>query len=665
MATQLQTKWIKDRAVTIAKLGTVTGNGLSGGDGTNNITVLADGTTLSVGGSGVKVTDGGISSLQLAAKSVSAAKLGDDIDGNGLTGGDGAALAVLADGTGLTVSAAGVKITAGGVDAAMLAGSIPDSKLLQITTTNKVAASAVEDKFLRNDADDTCAGRIMANGFDANSQIISRVADAVANSDAVNYGQMQDYVANSRVWKETLLFSPQLKDGTDGGIAAANAVVLSANLQAGDTFTLNDGTSSESYVADTDFSIGASINDTLVNLAAVIEAAPIAASTTTDLLSTLDASNYIMVVWQDVIGSTIRIYGNAGAATRASILPTTALYEGEAGDLVALPTSDPSATNFGFYRNAVDLVAGETHYCRCNDSIYTWDADDQKWNLSGASSIPFASKDVYGKVMISDGINVSSGIISVDADGTTLTVSADGVKVTAGGISSNELGAQSVVAAKLGADVDGDGLTGGAGSPLAVLADGTTLSVSVAGVKVTDGGINQAQLAAGSVIASKLGDDIDGNGLTGGAGSALAVLADTVGGANLLTTINVSANGVAIKAATNPGLESDGTNALRVKVKTGGGIVRDADGLSVDAAAINAQYILQHTLTASDITSKSFTLDQPMASTNQIQLTVLGGVMQTYATDYTAADSTTVSWSGLGLDGVVVTGDLMSVTYPI
>jgi len=54
----------------------------------------------------------------------------------------------------------GLSLAVGGVTATHLAGSIPDSKLDVISTSGKVAATAVEDKFLRNDADDTTVGTL-------------------------------------------------------------------------------------------------------------------------------------------------------------------------------------------------------------------------------------------------------------------------------------------------------------------------------------------------------------------------------------------------------------------------------------------------------------------------------------------------------------------------
>jgi hypothetical protein len=169
----------------------------------------------------------------------------------------------------------------------------------------------------------------------------------------------------------------------------------------------------------------------------------------------------------------------------------------------------------------------------------------------------------------------------------------------------------------------------------------------------------------GAVTAAKIAAAVAGNGLKGGAGTALSVRDDTVGGANLLPTVSTSANGIALRAATNPGLEDDGSNGLRVKVKTAGGITRDADGLSIDQAQINAMRVYEYTLLASDVTNKTFILPVAMADTQQFQFTVLGGIMMNYATDYTAVDSTTIGWTGLGLDGVLETGDQLSVAYPV
>ncbi len=76
-----------------------TGNGLSmtafdGSAAVSDLTVVLDGATLSVGGSGLKITDGGVDTTQLADASVDADKLATSVAGVGLSGGGGSALAL-------------------------------------------------------------------------------------------------------------------------------------------------------------------------------------------------------------------------------------------------------------------------------------------------------------------------------------------------------------------------------------------------------------------------------------------------------------------------------------------------------------------------------------------------------------------------------------------
>lgn len=73
---------------------------------------------------------------------------------------------------------------------------------------------------------------------------------------------------------------------------------------------------------------------------------------------------------------------------------------------------------------------------------------------------------------------------------------------------------------QLNSSVAGAGLTGGAGSPLAVNPDGTTLENSSDQVRVKDLGISTAKIAAGAVTGAKLDSGIFGTGLSFSAGVA-------------------------------------------------------------------------------------------------------------------------------------------------
>lgn len=120
---------------------------------------------------------------------------------------------------------------------------------------------------------------------------------------------------------------------------------------------------------------------------------------------------------------------------------------------------------------------------------------------------------------------------------------------------------------KINTDVAGAGLTGGNGTALAVNTDDVTLEVSTDTVRVKALGIDTAQLAAQAVEAAKLGSDVAGNGITGGAGSALAAQADAVGGANLALAISVTTNGIAVKVDDTT-IEGNGSNQLQVKANS-------------------------------------------------------------------------------------------------
>ena len=82
----------------------------------------------------------------------------------------------------------------------------------------------------------------------------------------------------------------------------------------------------------------------------------------------------------------------------------------------------------------------------------------------------------------------AAATVSVQADGSTLTVGASGVKVSETGITAIELNPS----------VAGNGLSGGAGTALNVNVDDSTIAISVDTLLVKDGGITTAKFAAGA-----------------------------------------------------------------------------------------------------------------------------------------------------------------------
>lgn len=68
------------------------------------------------------------------------------------------------------------------------------------------------------------------------------------------------------------------------------------------------------------------------------------------------------------------------------------------------------------------------------------------------------------------------------------------------------------------------------------------------------------------------------------------------------------------------------------------------------------------TLSPTDITNKFVTLSGIPTTPAKTTLFVGGGDIQEYTADFTVS-GTTLSWSGLGLDGVLVSGDTITVQF--
>lgn len=76
----------------------------------------------------------------------------------------------------------------------------------------------------------------------------------------------------------------------------------------------------------------------------------------------------------------------------------------------------------------------------------------------------------------------------------------------------------------------------------------------------------------------------------------------------------------------------------------------------------NPYYVNEFTLSPTDITNKFVTLSQAPDTAADTILTVIGGPMQSYGTDFTVSGSQ-LSWSGLFLDGVLVSGDILVIQF--
>lgn len=119
-------------------------------------------------------------------------------------------------------------------------------------------------------------------------------------------------------------------------------------------------------------------------------------------------------------------------------------------------------------------------------------------------------------------------------------------------------------------------------------ADGTTLTLSGTTFSITAGGVGATQLAA----------SVAGNGLAGGAGTALSVNVDG-------TTIEISADALRI-AATAAGAGLTGAGGAALAVGAGTGISVAADAVSVDTAVVVRKYAVDCAAATSTVATHNF-----------------------------------------------------------
>jgi hypothetical protein len=70
-----------------------------------------------------------------------------------------------------------------------------------------------------------------------------------------------------------------------------------------------------------------------------------------------------------------------------------------------------------------------------------------------------------------------------------------------------------------------------------------------------------------------------------------------------------------------------------------------------------------HTLTTQNITDKHFQLAPVPTNLGEISLDIVGGVPQNLGTDYTVNGLGVLSWNTLGMDGLVIAGDILIIYY--
>jgi hypothetical protein len=345
----------------------------------------------------------------------------------------------------------------------------------------------------------------------------------------------------------------------------------------------------------------------------------------------------------------------------------------------------------------------------------------------GIDPVTWAQFNGAASLDAGNGLSKSGNTLSANVDGSTLEIAADNIQIKDAGVITAKLADDAVTAAKINADVAGNGLAQNVDGSLEVTVDGSTLEITADSLNVKDLGITTAKLAASAVTtikiiddavtAAKINADVAGNGLVQATGGELDVNVDNItleitadalnlkdGGISTAKLASTSITAAKLNAdVAGLGLSLDGTtNALNVN--TGNGLVIDTDkvkltalttswdlgGLSgvtitnapapinatdlvnkdyVDAAvsSANSRQVQVFTLGATEITNKYVTLAAVPADASRVVANVKGAPFQVYGDDF-AMDNTNadrVTWSALGLDGLVAAGDKIIVEYDV
>lgn len=321
-----------------------------------------------------------------------------------------------------------------------------------------------------------------------------------------------------------------------------------------------------------------------------------------------------------------------------------------------------------------------------SDSGWVMTSDNPTLDITELYWTQFSGSSVYN--VDPDGLNLSLGTISVEAsdiiDGNyglqvssndirlkvdpvldfnsgtgALKIADDGIKDTHldFGTGLYQINNTSFTDGSTYAQVFANQLVGG------VYKDATTSSKGIAQFAEEDfdvsGGI---VLGAGDIDEIELFSGIAGAGLSGAGGAPLAVGA--------ASGIEVSANAVALGVLSgNHTFHASATYALK-------GIKDPIDAHDVatkhyiDVVLVgnfNNRQVETFSLSASDISNKYVVLASVPANASRVAIKVRNAVGQYYGLDFQmdGANADRLTWSGLGLDGVLIEGDQITVTYDV
>ena len=172
-------------------------------------------------------------------------------------------------------------------------------------------------------------------------------------------------------------------------------------------------------------------------------------------------------------------------------------------------------------------------------------------------------------------------------------------EITTGSVTETKIGAEAVTAAKIASAVAGSGLSGGAGTALAVNVDGSTVEINTDVLRVKDAGITTAKIADANITTAKIADAS----ITVGKLAAGVAISGPTGATG--PTGGVGATGpTGLTGATGPTGSTGGVGATGATGSTGGVGATGATGPTGGVGATGPQSGTASTLLSVDQTLK-------------------------------------------------------------
>ncbi len=374
-------------------------------------------------------------------------------------------------------------------------------------------------------------------------------------------------VVSSAALAADSIVSAKIANGAIDSVAyIADGLITSAKLDLSGTFNFASGSVSVATPTQDAHAATKAYVDSTAQGVHWKESAIAASTANVDLSSapsaidgvTLSANDRVLIKDQtDASENGIYVFASAGAAmTRSSDASTALKLEGAA----IFVRQGSSQADGGYIVVTDNITLGSTNITISQftglASITTGDGIQKAGStlsvdLSGNAGLEFAGGEL--QVKAGNGVELQSGSLQVKLNGSTLALSGSGLSV--GTITSSQMGSNSVTGAAIADGAIGDSNLFGSGVVNAA-AIGTG---AVTSAKLGSASVSTAKIQDAAVDENKLASSIAGNGLSGGAGNALAVSVDDA-------TIEIHSDTLRLKdgGISNAKLSSDSVNSAQL-----------------------------------------------------------------------------------------------------